>query len=269
MSTRIVHLALLALVLTPLTLLAQARVVTDDRWCDEGRWGDRDRERYCEVREYALTPSNETLRVDGGANGGISVEGWERSEILVRAKVVAYADRRVEAEELARDVELITAPSIRAEGPRRDRAFHWSVSYRVFVPRRSNLDLRTTNGGIDIANVSGRIDFDAVNGGVSLTELGGDVHGETTNGGLDVMLTGAAWNGSGLDVRTTNGGVRLHVPSGYNARLETGTVNGGMRIDFPVMVQGRIDRRLTVTLGDGGPLVRATTTNGGVVVRRR
>ena len=59
------------------------------------------------------------------------------------------------------------------------------------------------------------------------------------------------------------------MPAAYNARLVTGTVNGGLEVDFPVTVQGKINRRLDVTLGRGGPTVRATTTNGGVVIRSR
>ena len=68
---------------------------------------------------------------------------------------------------------------------------------------------------------------------------------------------------------TTNGGVELAIPSNYNARLETGTVNGGMDIGFPITIQGHLNRRLTTQLGSGGPLVRVTTTNGGVTLRRR
>jgi hypothetical protein len=34
------------------------------------------------------------------------------------------------------------------------------------------------------------------------------------------------------------------------------------------MVQGRIGREFETTLGDGGPLVRVKTTNGGVRVSR-
>jgi len=63
--------------------------------------------------------------------------------------------------------------------------------------------------------------------------------------------------------------VEVAIPATYNARLETGTVNGGMEIGFPVTVQGKINRRLTTQLGSGGPLVRVTTTNGGVTLRRR
>jgi DUF4097 and DUF4098 domain-containing protein YvlB len=103
---------------------------------------------------------------------------------------------------------------------------------------------------------------------VHLTEVGGDVTGRTTNGGLHIELAGTRWSGEGLDVETTNGGITLLVPEDFSARLETGTVNGGIDIDFPVMVQGRVGRRLATTLGDGGPTVRAVTTNGGVKVQR-
>ncbi|HSM16280.1 MAG TPA: hypothetical protein VK845_04680, partial [Gemmatimonadales bacterium] len=74
---------------------------------------------------------------------------------------------------------------------------------------------------------------------------------------------------AGLDAQTRNGGVSLTMPDGYSARLETGTTNGGLEIDFPVMVQGRVTKRLSVTLGDGGPPIRAMTTNGGVHIERR
>ena len=82
-------------------------------------------------------------------------------------------------------------------------------------------------------------------------------------------ILGHVWEGSGMDMRTTNGGVALQIPEDYNAHLETGTVNGGMRLGFPVTVQGRIDRELSVDLGRGGQTVRAVTTNGGVRVEQR
>jgi hypothetical protein len=111
--------------------------------------------------------------------------------------------------------------------------------------------------------------FRAVNGGISVDQVGGDVRGETTNGGVHARLTGSTWSGAGLNLRTTNGGVSLVIPRGYNARLETGTVNGGMNFDFPITVRGRLDREISTQLGSGGPLVRATTTNGGVRIQQR
>jgi DUF4097 and DUF4098 domain-containing protein YvlB len=106
---------------------------------------------------------------------------------------------------------------------------------------------------------------------VRLQDVGGRVNGETRNGGLNVTLNGSKWDGEGLDVQTSNGGVDLRIPDDYNAELETRTVNGGLRIDFPITVQGELTSRrgLSTTLGSGGPLIRARTTNGGVTIRRR
>jgi DUF4097 and DUF4098 domain-containing protein YvlB len=94
------------------------------------------------------------------------------------------------------------------------------------------------------------------------------VRGRTTNGGVEVRLDGDTWDGEGLDLETTNGGIRLRVPEDYSARLETRTVNGSVDIDFPVTVQGNIGRSISATLGNGGALVRAVTTNGQVRVSR-
>jgi hypothetical protein len=240
------------------------------RWledCRSGRWGGDDRERYCDVREVTL-PARTRLRVDGRDNGGIDVIGSDRDDILVRAKIQAYARSESEAKLLADDIRIETGEEIRADGPSTRWRTSWSVSYEILVPRRIDLDLSASNGGILIADVDGRVEFQTVNGGVSLARLSGDVRGATTNGGVDVELAGDRWRGAGLDVRTTNGGVEVAVPANYSARLETGTVNGGMDIGFPITVQGRVGRHLTTQLGEGGAPVRVVTTNGGVTLRR-
>ena len=68
------------------------------------------------------------------------------------------------------------------------------------------------NGGVSIHDVTGNLEFKTVNGGVSLHHVGGYAHGRTTNGGVSIELGGDRWDGQGLDVTTTNGGVSLRVP---------------------------------------------------------
>jgi DUF4097 and DUF4098 domain-containing protein YvlB len=143
------------------------------------------------------------------------------------------------------------------------------VSFEVWLPRQSNLNVEAHNGGITVDGVSGDLRMETVNGGISLDGVSGDVRGETTNGGVRATLDGDHWTGAGLDLRTTNGGVRLAIPQNYSAQLETSTVNGGLSFDFPVEVQGRIGRQLSIPLGKGGATIRATTTNGGIVIQRR
>jgi DUF4097 and DUF4098 domain-containing protein YvlB len=235
--------------------------------CNDSGWSDR-LQNHCEIREQTV-PAGGAITVDAGKNGGVSVKGWDRSEVLVRARVQTFAPTQAETEVLAKQVRIETAGSrIHAEGPSEQRDFHWSVSFELFVPRRSDLSLAASNGGISISDVHGKIDFNAVNGGVSLRRIGGNVHGDTTNGGLAIELSGDRWDGEQLDVKTTNGGVSMSVPDNYSAHLETGTVNGNVSVDFPITVQGRITKEISVNLGSGGATVRAMTTNGGVRLKR-
>jgi len=223
---------------------------------------------HCEIKEQTL-PAAGAISVDGRQNGGVSVKGWDRNEILARARIQTAAPTQAEADALAQQITIETAGAkIFANGPENRRDYYWSVSYEVFVPRRSDLSLTAHNGGIAISDVQGRLDFTTSNGGVALKRVGGTVHGGTTNGGLSIELSGDRWEGEEMDVKTTNGGISMSLPENYSAHLETGTVNGNLSIDFPVTVQGRITRELAVNLGSGGPTIRAMTTNGGVRVKR-
>jgi len=113
------------------------------------------------------------------------------------------------------------------------------------------------------------MELETVNGGLSLADVDGDVRGRTVNGGVTADLSGDRWRGAGLDLRTSNGGVHITVPCNYSAKLETATVNGGMDLGFPITVQGQVGKQISTQLGGGGATIRATTTNGGVTVRRR
>ena len=236
-----------------------------ERWlrnCDND-WKSN-RARFCELRDYTIRPTGK-VTVDGGDNGGVSFYGWDRNEVKVVALIQTNADTEAEAASIAREIKVETADGrIESKGPSSWGRRSWSVSYHVYVPRQSNLQALTRNGGVSAQLVEGTMNFRATNGGISLDQVAGDVRAETTNGGVTARLSGTTWKGRGLDLETTNGGVSLAIPRGYNARLETGTVNGGMNIDFPITVRGRITRHIETQLGSGGPLVRVVTTNGGV-----
>jgi len=239
--------------------------------CRESRGNDR-LQGHCEIKEQTL-PAGGMITVDGKTNGGISIKGWERNEVLVRSRIQTQAPTQAEADQLAREVRIETAGlSIHAEGPQTREDYYWYVSYEIFVPRRSDLSLQAHNGGISISDVSGRIDFKTLNGGVTLRRVGGAVRGSTTNGGVHVELAGARWDGEELNVKTTNGGVNIQMPNNYSAHLETSTVNGNVSSDIPMNVplteRGRMPKDISVDLGSGGSPIRVTTTNGGVRVAR-
>lgn len=249
-------------------LLAGAPVVLaaqQEDWC---RPEDHDRPTHCEVRELTVDATG-SLAVDARPNGGVEVRRGAGGEVRVLARVQAHARSAERAREIAAGIRVERdGDRIRSEGPRTGRREGWSVSYRITVPARYDLELASTNGGLSVAGVSGRLELRTTNGGVRLEDVGGDVRARTTNGGLHIELAGDAWEGAGLDARTTNGGVRLEIPDGYSARLEAETRNGSLSVDFPVTVRGRIGDRLETELGQGGAPIRVVTTNGGVTIRR-
>ena len=237
--------------------------------CRDENWHNGGAISNCEIREQTLAPSGGTIGIDGRQNGGVSVKGWDQNQVLVRARVHASAPTAEEARALGQQIRIETSGSkIFASGPDPRRNYYWDVSYEIFVPRRADLSVETHNGGISIHGVNGKIDFTAVNGGVVLKRVGGAVRGSTTNGGLVIELSGDRWEGETLDVSTTNGGIVMSVPENYSANLQTGTVNGSVDVDFPVTVQGKISKQVALNLGAGGATVKATTTNGGVRLKR-
>ncbi len=252
------------------TVFGQApeTVTRQQQACAERDWGDQ--ERVCEVREVRIAAPGGALRVDGGMNGGVRVVGESRPDVLAVAEVWAAARDAERARELLDQVVLRSDDgTLESDGPETARRESWGVSWRVHVPSESDLEVETHNGGISLSDVRGRVRFEALNGGVSLTGMSGDVRGSTVNGGLTVALAGDRWDGSGLDVRTTNGGVEIAMAADYSAELETGTVNGRIDTEVPMQVQGRISRTLRTQLGEGGPPIRVTTTNGSVRIRSR
>ena len=266
--------AVLAALIVPALLSAQADRQSDAEWLDQcrsnGSWRS-ERGRACEVRDVPVRPSGRSIAVDGRRNGGILVIGRDGEGGKVSARMQAQARTDAEAQELLKRVRIVAdGRTVRADGPSTDGDDEgWSVSYFVVVPRRFDLDLEAHNGGLAVSDVTGKLDLRTHNGGLSLEGVGGDVRAQTQNGGLSVRLTGNRWDGTGLDAETRNGGVRLSVPEQYSAQLETGTVNGSIRTDIPVTLSGRISRQLSIPLGGGGRTIRAMTTNGSVMITRR
>ena len=240
-------------------------------FCSNSNWNNDENTSVRDLREMTL-PSSGDINVDGNRNGGVSVKGEDRSDVLVRACIQAWAKTEEEAKAIATGVKINTSQTIKADNSVEDR--NWSVSYDIRVPRSTNLNITAHNGGISISDVNGTMSFETTNGGVSLNGLAGSVKGRTTNGGVNVKLAGTSWNGSGLEVVTSNGGVNLVMSKDYSANIETGTVNGGFKSDIPALaitteeVKGDYyrphNKKIQTNLNGGGAPIKVSTTNGGV-----
>ncbi len=262
---------LLVILLTASSAFGQEKSKNYEFCSDNWNWSGGDKVSAKDLRETTFAAPG-VLNVDAGKNGGISVRGENRSDVLVRACVQAWGTSQEEADSILRSVRVQTGSTVRADSSTGSDNF--SVSYQILVPRMTNVDLKAHNGGISITSVEGNLRFETTNGGVKLGDLAGDVKGRTTNGGVKVDLSGASWRGSGLDVETTNGGVKLSMPQTYAANVETGTVNGGFKSDIAALTlpedpnenKWNRKKRITASINGGGAPIRIITTNGGVKI---
>jgi DUF4097 and DUF4098 domain-containing protein YvlB len=242
--------------------------------CEEESNRDSGRVQSCEVREQSLA-STASLHIDAGPNGGVSVKGWSQPGVLVRSKVEAWGSSSSDAQALLSAVQVRAASGeVSANGPKTEDERGWSVSYEVFVPHSTSLDLQTTNGGLRVSDVEGTMNLHAVNGGLHLTRLRGAVAAVTVNGGVHIDLMGDHWVGSGLEASSTNGAVHVDVPQQYSAHFEGSTVNGQIRSDFAELPVTRelahtSPQSISGALGGGGAAIRASTTNGSLVFARQ
>ncbi len=153
------------------------------------------------------------------------VVGWDRAEYAISACKAAPAAAAVDAINVTVSRGVVTA-----SGPSGGR---WVVYLIVKAPMRADLALKTTNGPISVAGVSGsvqahttngpiglkdsggRIDARAQNGPVSFAGRGGEVSLTAVNGPINVQLDGDRWQDGSLSARAENGPVHVRVAENY------------------------------------------------------
>jgi hypothetical protein len=141
------------------------------------------------------------------------------------------------------------------------------VEFVVRLPAGVKVDASTVNGGVEIDGATSTVVARTVNGGIDARSTGGAVSARTTNG--DITVSSAKLDGDHTEFSTTNGSVTVSLPESVNANVDMRTVNGRLSSDFPLTVQGSFSpRRLTATLGKGGPTLRLSTVNGSIRLRK-
>jgi hypothetical protein len=147
-----------------------------------------------------------------------------------------YSVEVCKAAALASDLDAIHVTldggEIRTTGP--DNS-HWTVLYRIHVPRNADVQVEAKNGPINLRDVDGTVVARSLNGPLSLRNVSGRVDATTTNGPIDVEggsgtmklqasngplsvdLDGASWQGGTLDASTRNGPLSVRIPRGYGS----------------------------------------------------
>jgi hypothetical protein len=149
-----------------------------------------------------------------------------------------------------------------AEGRSHTRDNDTVVHFSVRVPYGVGFIGRTVNGEVEGESLQGSAEGHTVNGSVRLSTTGPAL-ASTVNGSIHASM-GEAWS-SHATFNTVNGGITLTFPAFLNAELRAETVNGSISTDFPITATGQFSRRrLSGTIGGGGPELHLSTVNGSI-----
>lgn len=237
----------------------------------------------CEMRRTTFAPQGRDLSVYT-ANGSVAVEGQDRRDIALEARVTAQGRTTGDAERILHEIEISTGHEVRVTGPTGISHGGWGVSLKLLVPRQLAANLKTSNGAINAAMLEGNVEANTSNGAITLnrvqgnvaahstngalhlTDVNGAVEGTTSNGGVSIVLGPNHAGGAPVSVHTSNGGVSLKVPAALHAHLDLSTSNGGISVGLPVQLPEHIGHQLNIDLNGGGAPVQVQTTNGGINV---
>jgi len=233
-------------------------------------------------------------------NGRIGVEAWDRDEVRVQITREVRAADDDQARQLMRELKAdvtVNPDEIHIESiyPKKQKVVGlWdlighgvrsvNIHYYLQVPRRTSLDLNTTNGAIrvravegkvavattngdvDVSQVKGSLSAHTTNGEVRLARIEGPADAETTNGSVAVELASLPPQGR-MQMETTNGNIALTLPRELHADVAAETTNGRVNINYKLATQGSISSKsIRGTVGGGGVRIGLQTTNGNIDV---
>jgi hypothetical protein len=192
--------------------------------------------------------------------------------------------------------------------PRHQNSFDWghrSVKVLVRIPHEADLDIRTGDGAVNVAPISGKVTVSTGDGSITADGLHGDIRLHTGDGairatGLEGRLEADTGDGhmnvrgrfEGLNLRTGDGhidadvehgskvtegwslssgdgGITMRIPEDLGADLDAHAGDGSIVLDAPVTVTGSVSASAVrgKLAGGGGPL-RVHTGDGSIRLQR-
>jgi hypothetical protein len=126
----------------------------------------------------------------------------------------------------------------------------------------------TGNGDLEVAGARGPVRASTGNGRIFVATSVGPVSANTGNGDIDVRMQSLSTNAD-MEFRSGSGAVRVTLPSDFNGDVDASTGNGELRTDFAIRLVGRLDpQHMRGTIGTGGRMIRLSTGNGRLEIRK-
>ena len=233
-----------------------------------------------ETRTLELKPGGQLFA--STFNGSVSVEGWDREEVSLVAKIREReaGDVHFTAESKDGRVEIIAEGKKQTQVANRRRFFidlieSNGVSYTLRIPRNTMATLASSNGRIEVSRIDNEIDAATSNGPITADGIGAKARLVTSNGTVKAYsikgrLIVSTSNGR-IDVRDIQGSADLN---SSNASIVAKNIKGDLigrasngRLDI-ADVQGYADLRTSsgaIEIRNIKGRVDAVTSNGPII----
>jgi len=192
-------------------------------------------------KNFDLSPGGRLL-VDVEA-GGVIVTGGSGSE----CRVVITSSREDLDDKLDFSFEQ-SAGEVRIIAKSKGKNWLGSWSFRgkllfeIEVPERTEIDLDTSGGSLEVSSIEGDVRLDTSGGGITIHEIVGDVNADTSGGGIRIENVDgevrADTSGGGITIREVTGDLSADTSGGSieivgaGGRVEADTSGGSIEVEF-------------------------------------
>ncbi len=239
-------------------------------------------------------------------DGSVRVETHDAAEVLAQVTTRGWSIGPGEVTITESQSGDRVQVEVRLPQVRLDWGLHnHSVEVVLKVPKESDLDVKTGDGGVHVQPVSGRLNISTGDGSITAEGLQGEIRlhtgdgairasglsgrlnadtGDgrmsvqgrfealdlsTGDGGIDVELEPGSKVATAWSLTSGDGGITLRVPEDFGAELDAHTGDGQIVLEQPVSVSGKISAsKVRGTLGAGGQPLKIHTGDGSIRVSR-
>ena len=135
----------------------------------------------------------------------------------------------------------------------------------VTLPADTNVDLRTSNGGIEVEDIQNSGKLWTANGRISLENVKGEFEVNAMNGAID--FRGEMTAGGTNQLTTFNGSVEVTLLGEPSVKLDAATSNGEIICKLPIAATESEVNRLVGVVGGGDAGLVIKTLNGSIKVQ--
>ena len=221
--------------------------------------------------KVVVSSGNGRIIVRPGTDGAVRVEA-----VLRRPDNLEY--------EISRDGDTITVEA-KEKGL---GVFRFGKSpgadIEITTPSDTRVELRTSNGSVEVHEISQSGTVRASNGMILLEEVVGNFDISTSNGRATVARSSGAFvidtsngriefdgelsPGGSSRMTTSNGSIEITLRGTPSVKLDASTSNGSVSTELPVLTTGTLDEHHVVgTIGDGDAELIVRTSNGSIRIQ--